>query len=375
MSGTEAVSGSRSAPALKVALVAPSLEILGGQAVQAHRLLEALGNIPGIEARLLPINPKLPGVVLWMQRVKYLRTLTTSFTYVLSLVRGIPRVDVLHVFSASYLSFVLAPTPALVLARLFQKPVVLHYHSGEAEDHLARWRRTAIPTLKLADQLVVPSEYLRKVFASFGLAAEVIPNSLDLESFKFRSRNQLRPVFLSNRNFETHYGVDTVLQAFALIQRRFPEARLLLAGYGSQRRSLVRLVESLGCSNVSMLGRVPPGEMARLYDEADIFLNASEIDNMPLSIMEAQASGLPIVTSGAGGIPWIAEHEHTALLVQPRRPEQLARAALRLLDEPELAFRLSEKGRENVEMRFGMEQVLPSWVRLYRKMAPDGGSQ
>ena len=169
--------------------------------------------------------------------------------------------------------------------------------------------------------------------------------------------------------------MDTVLRAFALIQKRVPAARLLLAGEGSQGPAIRRLYEKLGCSGVSFLGRVPPGEMPDLYEKADIFLNASEIDNMPLSLMEAQASGVPVVTTGTGGIPWIAEHEQTALLVPLRRPEELAVQALRLLDEPELARRLSENGRKSIESSFAMKQVLPSWVRLYREMATDGGSR
>jgi hypothetical protein len=96
------------------------------------------------------------------------RTLVTSIAYVLSLLLRVYKYDVLHVFSASYFSFVLAPTPAILIGKLYRRKVLLNYHSGEAEDHLRRWRRTAIPTIRMVDSVVVPSEYLVRVFASYG---------------------------------------------------------------------------------------------------------------------------------------------------------------------------------------------------------------
>ena len=362
--------GARGRPDLvRVAVVAPTLDILGGQAVQADRLLRSLESTPDIRAELLPINPRLPGALRWLQEIKYVRTLVTSVAYAWRLLRTIPNVEVVHIFSASYFSFVIAPTPALWASRLLGKPTVLNYHSGEAEDHLERWRRTAIPTLRMADRIVVPSEYLIEVFSQFNLPAQAIPNSLDLDQFRFRLRSDLKPVFLSNRNLEVHYGVDVVLEAFALIQKQVSDAVLLIAGYGSQEEPLRSMSETLGCMNVQFLGRVSTARMIDLYDDADVFLNASAIDNMPLSILEAHASGLPVVTSDAGGIPYIVEHESTALVVPVRRPSELASQALKLLGDPALARRLSAQGRASVEERYTMEGVMPSWVDLYHDLA------
>src|SRR5262249_7612199 len=145
--------------------------------------------------------------------------------------------DVLHIFSASYASFVIAPTPAILVGKLYRRKVLLNYHSGEAEDHLQRWR-SAVPTIRLADTLIVPSDYLVRVFDQFGLTAHTIFNLVDTGKLRFRDRSPLRPVFLSNRNFEVHYGVDRVLRAFKIIQEKFPEAKLDVVGDGSQRRAL-----------------------------------------------------------------------------------------------------------------------------------------
>src|SRR3954469_735833 len=123
---------------IRVAIVAPSMAILGGQAVQADRLIRAWSNDPDIDAWLAPVNPVPPGALRRALEIKYIRTLATQLVYWPSLVRQLTRADVVHVFSASYYSFLLAPLPAVIVARVLGKSVVMNYRSGEAPDHLKR---------------------------------------------------------------------------------------------------------------------------------------------------------------------------------------------------------------------------------------------
>lgn len=356
---------------IRVCLVAPSLDILGGQAVQASRLFRSLQNVPSVAVDVLPINPRLPGVFRLLQRVRYLRTVVTSVRYAWTLITRLAKYDIVHVFSASYFSFLLAPTPALLVGRWYGKRVVLNYRSGEAEDHLRRWGRSVLAILRRADVLVVPSGYLVEVFSRVGLGARVVGNIVDLQQFAFRERKSLRPIFLSNRNLEVHYNVACVLRAFARIQRRRPEARLIVAGDGSQRGALLRLASELGLHNVEFVGRVTPARMPALYDTADVYLNAPDLDNMPASILEAFASGLPVVTTDAGGIPHIVRHDDTGLMVPRGDHEALAAAALRLLDDPVGAYRMTRRAREECR-RYAPEVVAADWVRLYQGLMRQG---
>src|SRR5829696_1557406 len=107
--------------ALRVAIVAPTLEILGGHSVQAAALLDGWSEDRTVEAWLVPINPAPPAWLARAARVPYLRTLVTQLMYWLLLWRELRRADVVHVFSASYTSFLLAPLPAWLMARLFGK--------------------------------------------------------------------------------------------------------------------------------------------------------------------------------------------------------------------------------------------------------------
>lgn len=357
---------------VRVLIVAPSFGILGGQSVQAARLLERLSQEPSMEVGFLAINPRLPAGLHHLQKIKYVRTLVTSIAYVLSLLLRVYKYDVIHVFSASYFSFVLAPTPAILIGKLYRRKILLNYHSGEAEDHLRRWRRTAIPTIRLVDSVVVPSEYLVRVFASYGLKATAIYNLIDTNKFRFRERSPLRPVFLSNRNLESHYGVARVLRAFALILARVPDASLTIAGDGSQARVLKDLARDLDLQNTRFVGQIAPFAIADVYDAADIFLNGSEIDNQPLSILEAFSCGLPVVTTAAGGIPDIVEDRRTGMVVAPGDYSDMANRAIELLNDPVLTKRIVEQARQEC-VKYSWEKVRDAWLNVYHSLGSDAG--
>lgn len=357
---------------LRILIVGPSLDPPGGQAVQAAHLLEHLPQDTSLEVSFLPINPRLPGIWGKVQAVKYVRTIVTMLLYCASLLARVHKYDLVHIFSASYFSFVLAPTPALLVARLYGKRSVLNYHSGQAEDHLARWRHSATATIRLADRLVVPSAYLVEVFARFGLPSRAIHNFVATARFHFRERGRSQsPHFFSNRSFEPLYNVACTLRAFALVQKRFPEARLTLAGDGSQRAELERLAVELNLRHVAFTGCVEPERMPELYDEADIFLNSSEIDNMPVSSIEAFASGLPVVTTDAGGIPFIVADGQTGLITKRGDYQAMAACAIRLLEDDELRSTLTRNAHEECR-KYSWAAVRDEWLSLYGEVAAGG---
>jgi L-malate glycosyltransferase len=353
---------------IKLLLVAPALRILGGQAVQANYLLQHLSREPGYEVSFVPHNPLLPGPLKLLQSIRYVRTIVTSLVYCLNLLIQVPRHDIVHTFSASYLSFLLAPTPAILIARLFGKKVILNYRSGEAEDHLRSWPRTSLPIMKLADELIVPSQYLIDVFGKFGLRATSVSNIIDQNLFRFHERKPLLPIFFSNRNLYPLYNVACILRAFAKIQQRFPEAKMIIAGDGSQRPSLEELARYLRLENVEFRGRVSPKRMHDLYDEAHIYLNSSNIDNMPGSILESFASGLPVVSTSAGGIKCIVTHEKTGLLVPKNDHEAMASFAIKLLESPEFASSIARNAHDECTA-YTWDAVRAQWLAAYSRLA------
>jgi glycosyltransferase involved in cell wall biosynthesis len=328
----ELCSFSDAVPRLKVAIVAPSLRILGGQAVQADRLLQAWHDDPDVEAWLVPVNPLPPRPLRFAVSIKYVRTIVTELTYLALLVRELARADVVHVFSASYTSFLLAPLPAVRIARALGKPVLLNYRSGEAPDHLAR-SAVARRAIANVDRNVVPSKFLVDVFQRFGIDAVIIPNVVDLERFRFRTRNPLRPRLVSTRNFEALYNVACTIRAFRLVQNRWPNATLTLVGGGAEEGRLRALAARLELRNVEFAGPVRPDDIARFYAANDIYIQSPNVDNMPTSVLEAFASGLPVVSTEAGGVPAILTHDRHGLLAPLDDHDTLAAHVIRLLGE------------------------------------------
>jgi glycosyltransferase involved in cell wall biosynthesis len=313
-----------------IAIVAASPRIVGGQSVQATLLTRALVS-DGYDVAFVPIDPVPPRGLRWTRRVRYLRTVVTQALYWPGLLRA-ARADVVHVFSASYLSFLLAPMPAMLVALAAGRRIVLHYHSGEAGDHLARWGWLIHPWLRLPHEIVVPSEFLREVFDAHGHRVTVIANLIDRSPFQFRERSPLRPRLLSVRSLERPYAVDAVIEAFALVKARRPDATLTIAGSGSQERALKHLVASLGLRDVEFVGAVGPDDMPALYARADIFVNAAQVDNQPVSVLEAFASGVPVISTAVGDIPALLRDGETGRLVPDANPARLAAAVLELLD-------------------------------------------
>jgi glycosyltransferase involved in cell wall biosynthesis len=348
-----------------IAMVAPSLNILGGQAVQANALAEQLRG-EGYDVRCLPIDPRFPRGMRWVRRARFVRTVVNECLYVPSLGK-VRHADIVHVYSASYWSFLLAPLPAVLIARQLGKPVLLNYHSGEAADHLAHWGALIHPWLRMVDLIVVPSKYLQGVFASHGYRARVIHNTVDTSRFRYRPRTPLRPHFLSVRNLEPHYGVEQTLIAYALLKTTFPDARLTVSGVGSQERELHQLCHALGVSDVRFLGRVEPEAMPALYDSADCFLNSSYIDNQPLSHLEAMASGLPIITTGVGDIVNMMGEGTYGVLVPTGDPAAMAKAATVLLEQPERALLMAQRARQALG-QYAWPSVSEQWAQAYDEL-------
>lgn len=332
--------------------------------MQAERLLRRFADERDVQVEFLAVDPVLPGPLSALQRVKYVRTVVTSLTYWATLLARVPRTDVIHAFSASYWSFLLAPVPAMLVGRLFGKRVYVNYRSGEAHDHLTRYGH-AVPLLRLAHDIVTPSGYLKDVFAEFGLHATVVENFVEVDRLPYRQRTELPPRFVANRNFEAHYDVATVLRAFARIQHAVPEATLTVVGDGPLRESLHALAAELQLRHTTFTGAVPPERMPALYNDASFYLNSPVIDNMPNSVIEAFACGLPVITSDAGGIPYIVRDHENGRLVPAGNPDALATAALELYANPGDALRLADTARAECLSRYTWPAVRDRWLALY----------
>jgi len=335
--------------------------------------MTVLNTVPSLRMTFFPINPRPPKLLLWIRNIPFLRTVFNFALYTSRLVFTAAKVDVIHIFSAGLTSYALWTLPALLIGRLYRKRIILNYHDGQAAQHVTEWR-TAIPSFRLADRLVTPSYFLVDVFAQFGVQAQSIFNIIDTNQFIYRKRGKLRPVFMTNRILEPLYNVGCILRAFAIIQDRFPEASLIVAHDGVCRPDLEKLAAELELKNTRFIGRVPHDQIPQLYDATEIYLTSSNFDCMPVSLLECFASGVPIVSTNAGGIPYVVTDRVSGLLVEVNDHEAMAARAIEFLENEDLVKRMTDRGLEEVK-NYHCDPVRDQWTELYQELASETRSR
>ena len=350
---------------LRIAIIAPSQAgFTGGQEVESALLLRRWQDDPEAEVSFVPNNPQFPIWLRKLEQIRYLRTVVRLPIFLLLVWKAASRANVLHAFSASYSSFVLNCVPIWLIAKLRRKAFVLNYHTAReweklASSRLAKW------VLKRTERIVVPSAFLAGKFEEIGVQTSVVPNIIDEDRFHYRPRNPLHPTAICTRNLSPDYGIEVVIEAFAIVLRHYPAATLYLIGGGPLRDQLESLVQALGLtSRILFCGAMPNEKVAEWVERADIFINASLLDNAPLSILEAMASGLPVVTTAAGGIPVLLRHEDTALLCPIGDARALADQLRRLLREPELALQIAHRAHEESRM-YRWVSIRTKWLDVY----------
>lgn len=349
---------------LRVGLVGPLPPPFGGMANQTQQLAELLS---GKEITVSIVQVNAPYRPSWIGRVPFVRAVFRLLPYIVSLWRLAGRSDLIHVMANSGWSWHLFASPAIWIAHWRKIPVVVNYRGGEAEEFLNKSASKIQWSLSRASALVVPSGFLQDVFGRFGVMAEVVPNIINLERFRNSSPNRCtRRHLLVARNLEPIYDNETAIRAFALVHSCHPDTTLTIAGSGPEAKALQTLVKNLSLSSaVKFTGRLEPQAMAKLYREVDIAINPSLVDNMPNSVLEALASGIPVVSTNVGGVPYIVSDNETALLVPARSAEAMATAVIRLINEPDLCDRLIRSGLAEVQ-RYTWNTVWPLWQKVYK---------
>jgi glycosyltransferase involved in cell wall biosynthesis len=177
------------------------------------------------------------------------------------------------------------------------------------------------------------------------------------------------------RNLERLYGIDVAIRAAAILRSDFPDLAVSIAGSGSESAELARLSAELGLSSVvRFTGSLEVGAVAALYREAHVLLNPSRADNAPNSLLEAAASGVPIVSTDVGGIPHLVEHRRSAWLVPPENPEALAAGVKLVLQDAGLREHLRANGLA-LARSCSWPAVRPRWLEQYGLVARHMGSE
>lgn len=254
---------------------------------------------------------------------------------------------------------------ASVLCSRLGKPYVIVLHGGTLPDRLEGSRKILARILSRAAHVVSPSRYLASSLAEV-CRPEVIPNAINLADYPFRPRGPVEPKCFYMRALHRNYGPLVGIEALALASKKHPSALLRMAGpeMDGCRGECEKLIESSGLSGrVTLLGRISKSDIQNEGNRAEIFINPTFVDNTPVSVVEAMAMGLCIISTNVGGLPFLLKDGHTALLVPPRDAGALADKICQLVADPELALALSRNARAEAE-KMDWSCVLAPWKRI-----------
>lgn len=351
---------------LHIGLVGPLPPPYGGMANQMNQLYRFLLE-EDIQVTLVQTNA--PYTYNLIAKIKGVRALVRMIPYLIKLWKLAGKVDVIHVFSNSGWSWQLYAAPVLWIAWFRKTPVIVNYRGGEARSYFNKSIRWIRPSIVKAKVIIVPSTYLKQVFSDFGIESQVIPNIISLERFipkdKKQNGNIRNPHLIITRNLESIYGIATAIKAVSLLRQTIPDIKLSIAGSGPQKDELQQLVKKENLENhVIFTGKLTPEDMAVLYQNADIMLNPTTVDNMPNSLLEAMASGVPVITTDVGGIPYIVENNKTALFTEVNNPDLMAVQIKRLLNDQQLYVELVKNGLQEVQ-QYTWTNVKKLWLGLY----------
>ncbi|HMV12403.1 MAG TPA: glycosyltransferase family 4 protein [Nitrosomonas sp.] len=355
---------------MHIGLVGPLPPPSGGMANQTRQLAHLLTD-ENIQVTLIQVNA--PYYPQWIEKFKGIRAFFRLIPYLYKLWQASHSVQIFHVMANSGWSWHLFSAPVIWIAYLRNKPVIINYRGGEAEAFLNKSIFWVRPSLKRVSAIIVPSAFLKHVFNQQGFDVTIVPNIIDLDRFAAQTQEwnvpkiENSPHIILTRNLESIYDNATAIRAFSIVKKNFPNAKLSIAGSGPEKLMLEQLVDDLNLvDSVTFLGRVDNTAINDLYRQADVMINTSLIDNMPISILEALACKVPVVSTNVGGIPFLVKHDETALLVPPKNPGEIAEAIQHILTNPEKSRKMAEAGYEMVQ-HYAWKNVRTQLMEIYER--------
>lgn len=256
------------------------------------------------------------------------------------------------------------------LCRLFRKPFVAYLHGGNLPQRLENSSRMSHAIFAHSMANVAPSGYLKTAFERSGFRVQLIPNFIQVEQYPFLLRQKLRPRMLWVRSFQQTYHPEMSIRVFAQIQKNYPDAQLCMVGpdKDGSLQTCKNLVETLGLSEkVVFTGALPKADWIALALDYDLFISTTRFDNAPISILEAMALGMPIVSTDVGGMPFLLEHGKEALLSPSGDIQAMVGHIEMLLESSDLAQSISLNARKKAES-FDWKKVEPLWLDLLSKI-------
>ncbi len=254
-----------------------------------------------------------------------------------------------------------------ILLSVLRRPFVLVLHGGGLPEFAKSHPKRVEACLKRASAVAAPSPFLLEKMQCYRSDIFLIPNALDLSAYEYQIRKSPQPNLIWLRSFHEIYNPSQGPRVVSLLMKDFPKITLTMVGPdkgdGSFQHAQQVVADLKISDRITFPGMVPQEQVGVWMNKGDVFLNTTNTDNTPVSVLQAMACGLCVVSTNVGGIPYLLEHEVNALLVPPNDPVAMANAVRRIVTEPGLGERLSAKAREKAE-QFDWLRILQLWKSL-----------
>jgi len=272
--------------------------------------------------------------------------------------------SVFHIHACSGWGGFFPAVVGIVVGRLTGKKILLTYHGGDAEAFFNKNPVSAGKVLRCADQVIVLSGFLKKIFDVQGVPSIIIPNVLE-GKVSIRPRSPERKTnFISIRSLRPLYNIGCILKAFALVQKQVPESTLTLLGRGPELENLKKMAADLCLRKVSFVGRVENKEVEAYLLKAEVMLSAPLIDNMPVSVLEGFRAGLVVISSNVGGVCYLIKDGVNGLLFQSNDHHGLAKQMMTVIENSDKSRLLAENAKASLE-QYSWEVVSRQLLPLY----------
>ena len=292
---------------------------------------------------------------------KIARLFTMCFTILKH--RNTADIVLIDTFSTSNFYYALITSQ---LARILSLKYIPILHGGNLPHRLKHSEMLSTLIFKYAYKNVSPSLYLASEFKKYNFETVYIPNTIPIEEVPFKLRTKLEPKLLWVRAFDKIYNPEMAIKVLALLKTSYKNASLCMVG--PDKDGSLSVVQDLAiqlgiADSLTFTGVLPKEQWHKLSKNYDIFINTTNIDNMPVSVLEAMALGLPFVSTGVGGLPYLIENKVDGILIPVNEEKKMAEAIVTLLRDQKKAEELSKNAREKVE-KFDWSVIKVNWDKL-----------
>ena len=259
----------------------------------------------------------------------------------------------------------------ILVAKIYKIPYIPVLRGGSLGERYKKNPRIFNFLLTDARTIISPSEYLQKSFQNNSFPITVIPNYIDLEKYSFKSRKKIKPHLLWVRSIHNIYNPLMAVHVLDEIKKKYPDARLCMVGPVKDNRVMEQLkilISRLDLQDhVLFSGQLSKIEWTALSKDYDIFINTTDYDNNPVTLLESMALGLPIVSTNVGGVPYLIDDKVTGLLVEAKKSEQMVEKINELISGKIDGYQIARNAREAVS-HYDKNEIIKQWCQTINEL-------